>query len=85
MILGTREMFRILKSIGVNIEPKKLKFFYLPVCIIVPVCMLVMKTRIAEFAMAQHTIVAKEEMDALEKQFMTLNIKEIELKYYDRI
>jgi 2-dehydropantoate 2-reductase len=84
-VLGTRELFRILKSIGVRIEPKKLNFYYLPVCFIVPAYMLVMKTKIAEFAMANHTMVAKEEMDALEKQFMTLNTKEIELKWYKQI
>jgi 2-dehydropantoate 2-reductase len=81
-MLGVREMFRVLKSIDVHIEPKKLYFFYLPVCILVPACKLLMNTRIAEYAMAQHTIVAKEEMDALEEQFLTLNARDIDLKYY---
>jgi len=84
-VLGTREMFRIFKSIDVKVEPKKLNFYYLPVCFIVPVLMMVMKTKIAEFAMAQHTIVAKEEMDVLEAKFMTLNINGINLKYYKAI
>jgi 2-dehydropantoate 2-reductase len=84
-VLGTREMFRVLKSIDVRIEPRKLNFYYLPVWMIVPVFMMVMKTKIAEFAMAQHTIVAKEEMDALEAQFLTLNVKKIAIKYYKTI
>jgi hypothetical protein len=33
--------------------------------------------------MAKHTIVGKNEMEILEKQFMVLNIKKIELKYYN--
>jgi 2-dehydropantoate 2-reductase len=84
-ILGIREMFRILKSIDVRIEPEKLNFFYLPVCILAPVCMFIMKTKIAEFAMAQHTIVAKEEMNALEEQFLTLNAKGIKINHYMKI
>jgi hypothetical protein len=42
-----------------------------------------MKTKIAEYAMAKHTIVGKEEMEILERQFMTLNITNIELKHYN--
>jgi 2-dehydropantoate 2-reductase len=84
-VLGTRELFRILKSINVSIEPKKMNFYYLPVWMIVPVLMIVMKTKIAEFAMAQHTIVAKEEMDAVEKKFFTLNTQGISLSSYDKI
>jgi 2-dehydropantoate 2-reductase len=81
MILATRECFRVLKSIGVKIEPKKLNFYYLPVFIIVPVCMLLMKTKIAEFAMAKHTIVAKQEMDALETQFKSLRRQSVPAKF----
>ena len=85
MVLGTRELFRVLKSINVRIEPKKLYIYYLPVCFIVPLWMIVMNSKIAEYAMAHHTIVAKEEVDALEIQFMTLNTRGIELKYYKKI
>jgi 2-dehydropantoate 2-reductase len=72
MVLATRECFQALKSINGSIEPKKLNFYYLPPFIIVPVYMLLMKTKIAEIAMAAHTIAAKEEMEALEKQFLLL-------------
>jgi len=44
-----------------------------------------MKTKIAEYAMAKHTIVGKEEIGILEKQFMTLNTRGIELKYYNSL
>jgi len=83
MILGTRELFRILKSIDAPITPKKLYFYYLPTFLLVGIWQVVMKTKIAEFAMAQHTIVAKNEMAALETQFMTLNAKGIDLTYYN--
>jgi 2-dehydropantoate 2-reductase len=73
MVLDTRENFRNLKSIGVKIEPKKLKFYYLPLFIIVPFYMLLMRTKIVEYAGAQHTIVAKEEIEALEIQFKSLS------------
>jgi 2-dehydropantoate 2-reductase len=84
-ILGTRELFRVLKSINVQIEPKKLNFYYLPAFLIVFVCMLVMKTKIAEFAMAQHTLVAKEEMDALEAHFLTFVNNKDDLRFYNLI
>jgi 2-dehydropantoate 2-reductase len=82
MILATRECFRVLKSIGVKIEPKKLNFYYLPVCILVPACMLLMKTKMVE-TMAPHVMVAKEEMDALEKKFLTLNKSKVDLYYFN--
>jgi hypothetical protein len=44
-----------------------------------------MKTKIAEYAMAKHTITGKDEMEILERQFMTLNIHNIGLKYYESI
>jgi len=84
-VLGTRELFRILKSIDVRIEPKKLNFYYLPIWLMVTVLMMVMKTKIAEFAMAQHSMVAKEEMDAVEAQFMTLNTSGVALTFYEKI
>ena len=43
------------------------------------------ESKIAEYAMAKHTVIGKDELDILEKQFMTLNIKDIELKYYNKI
>jgi 2-dehydropantoate 2-reductase len=34
MILGTRELFNVLKNINVNITPKKLYFYYLPIIVL---------------------------------------------------
>jgi 2-dehydropantoate 2-reductase len=85
MILGTRDLFRVLKSIGIKITPKKLFFYYLPVIVLVKIWKIIMRTKIAEYAMAKHTIAGKEELQILEKQFMTLNKNNVELKYYNKI
>jgi len=69
MVLATRECFKVLKMMKIPITPFKLNFYYLPTYIIVPIFMIIMNTKIAEFAMAKHTIVAKDEMIALENQF----------------
>lgn len=69
MILATRECFKVLKALQIHITPFKLNFYYLPTFIIVPIYMIIMNTKIAEFAMAKHTIVAKDEMIALENDF----------------
>ena len=58
--------------IATGSSPAKLNFYYLPVFLIVPIYMLLMNTKIAEFALAKHTIVAKDEMEVLEKQFRSL-------------
>lgn len=72
MILAIRECFDMLKRNGVKITPKKLNFFYMPCFILVPIFSIMMNTKIAEFAMAKHTIVAKNEMDILEKLYMDM-------------
>jgi 2-dehydropantoate 2-reductase len=84
-VYATRELFSILKNNGVKITPKKLLFYYLPANILGIVWKIVMNTKIAEYAMAKHTIVGKEEVEILEKQFMELNVNNIVLKYYDRL
>jgi 2-dehydropantoate 2-reductase len=85
MVLVTRECFQALKSINVSIEPEKLNFYYLPLFIIVPALMLLMKTKIAEIAMAAHTIAAKEEMEALEKQFLSLNQQSVRMHNFNSL
>ena len=85
MIYGTRELFAVLKSNGIKITPAKLNFYYLPTFIIGRIWQIIMGTKIAEYAMAKHTIVGKNEMEILEKQFMEVNVKGIELKYYNDI
>ncbi|WP_160672650.1 ketopantoate reductase family protein [Clostridium sp. C8-1-8] len=76
MILAIRECFKALNKIGVEVTPKKLNFFYMPCFILVPIFSVVMSTKIAEFSMAKHTIVAKDEMETLEKVFMEIVRKE---------
>ena len=85
MVYATRELFSILKSNGVKITPKKLYFYYFSANILGVIWKIIMKTKIAEYAMAKHTIAGKDEIEILEKQFMTLNIKNIELKYYNML
>ncbi|MDR1893307.1 MAG: hypothetical protein LBQ61_01275, partial [Spirochaetales bacterium] len=85
MILGTRDLFKVLKNMNIKITPKKLCFYYLPVKLLTAIWKIVMGTKIAEYAMAKHTIVGKKELKILEKQFMSLNKDGIELKYYDKI
>jgi 2-dehydropantoate 2-reductase len=85
MVLGTRELFDILKNSNIKITPRKLCVYYFPIVIIVKIWQVIMNTKIAEYAMAKHTIIGKKELDILEKQFMTLNSKKFELKYYRKI
>ena len=85
MVFATRELFSILKSNNIKITPKKLLFYYLPVNIIGIIWQIVMKTKMAEYAMAKHTIVGREGIGILERQFMTLNTRGIELKYYNSL
>ena len=84
-VLATRELFSVLKSIGVKITPRKLYFYYLPASIVAKIFQMIMNTKMAEYAMAKHTVVAKEEMDALEPKFMSLNTNGIKLKQYENI
>ena len=85
LVYATRELFTILKSNNIKITPGKLIFYYLPAFILGKIWQIVMGTKMAEYAMAKHTIVAKDEIDILEKQFMTLNTRNIELKYYNEL
>jgi 2-dehydropantoate 2-reductase len=85
MVLGTRELFNVLKSNSIKITPKKLYYYYLPVTIFTRIWQVIMNTKIAEYAMAKHTIAGRDELEILEKQFMTLNTKNIEITYYNKI
>ena len=69
MVLATRECFNVLKCKNIKVTPAKLNFYYLPLNIIVAIYMVLMKTKIAEYAMAKHNIVAKNEMKVLEDVF----------------
>jgi 2-dehydropantoate 2-reductase len=70
MILATREGFRAMKENGIPVEPQKLNYYFLPVWLLGTVFQLIFATRIAEYSMAKHTAVAKQEIEILEKQFL---------------
>lgn len=72
MILATRECFTALRRLNVKITPFKLNFYRLPLWFLVPAFMAVMNTKIAEFAMARHTVAGRDEILALERQFRSL-------------
>lgn len=72
MVLATRECFKALNSTNTKVTPYKLNFYYAPTFVIVPLFMILFNTKISEYAMAKHTIVAKDEMDTLEKQFRSI-------------
>jgi 2-dehydropantoate 2-reductase len=72
MILSIRENFHILKTRNYKIEPRKLNYYYLPIFILVPLFKIIMRTKIAEYAMAKHSVVAKEEMEILHQQFLCI-------------
>jgi 2-dehydropantoate 2-reductase len=69
MVRGIKEGFKVIEALGYNITPLKLCYFKLPGFIIAGIFQIVMNTRIAEFAMAKHTITARSEMVLLQKEF----------------
>lgn len=69
MVLATRECFEVLKIQNIKVTPVKLNFYYLPTFMIVPLFMGLMNTKISEYAMAKHTIEAKEEIGILVDHF----------------
>jgi len=72
MILATREGFAALKENGIDIEPRKLHFYYLPKWLLCTFYQILFLTKISEYSMAKHTAVAKQEIKDLEDQFLTL-------------
>lgn len=72
MIHGIKEGFKVIEAIGFRVTPRKLWYFKLPTRLLAVVFKIIMNTKIAEVAMAKHTIVAKNEMRELQKEFDTL-------------
>lgn len=72
MILATREGFKALYDNEIKVEPKKLRYYYLPLWLLTTIFQIFFKTKIAEYSMSKHTIVAKQEIEALENQFLNL-------------
>lgn len=66
---GIKEGFCVLKKLGYRVTPSKLLYFKLPARILAVVFRFIMNTRMAEIAMAKHTIAARDEMLALQADF----------------
>jgi 2-dehydropantoate 2-reductase len=75
MVLATRECFQVLRALNIPVTPFRLHFYYLPTFVIVPLFMILMNTRIVEFAMAKHALLAKDEMTVLENVFRDFIMK----------
>ncbi len=75
MICGIKEGFRVIETSGCKITPGKLCYFKLPTGFLTTVFSIVMNTKVAEVAMAKHTIVAKGELRELQMEFDTLIAK----------
>ena len=73
MILATREGFKAIDDAGIEIEPKKLNYYYhLPIWLLVTLYQIVFNTKIAEYAMAKHTLVAMDEINTIDNQFRNM-------------
>jgi len=84
MIYATREGFAALEKQNIKIEPCKLNFYYLPVWLLSTIFQLFFMTKIAEYSMAKHTIVAKKEIQILEHQFKQL-CNNCSLEYWEKM
>jgi len=69
MIKSIKEGLNVIQKLGYRITPFKLNYFRLPAWMITLVMKPIMGTKLAEVAMAKHTIVAKPEMKQLQKEF----------------
>lgn len=69
---GIKEGLHVLKRLGYRVTPSKLLYFKLPARILAVVFHFIMNTRMAETAMAKHTIAARDEMRALQSDFNKL-------------
>ncbi len=72
MVLGIKEGFRVLRSIGVTPAPFKMRIYDLPAGLLAGIYKLFMNTKLAEVTMAKHCIAAKSEMRFLQAQFDAL-------------
>jgi 2-dehydropantoate 2-reductase len=72
MVDAIRESFAVLEAGGGRVTPGRLRFFRWPAWLLVPVLARVLDSRMAEYAMAKHTVAAKDEMGELERQFRDL-------------
>lgn len=75
MVLGVKEGFAVLKSIGIRVTPSKLNFWMLPTGLMTYVFRRIMNTPLADLTMAKHCAVAHAEMLALQSEFDLLILK----------
>jgi len=69
MIRGIKEGLRILRRLGIQTTPPKLNLFKLPTGLLATAFRIFMGTKLAEVTMAKHTVAAKPEMQALQREF----------------
>lgn len=62
LVRAVQEGFAVLEALGTPVTPKKLRILKLAVPILVPVFRVLLRTRLAEEAMARHVSAAREEM-----------------------
>jgi len=72
MILAIREGFRCLRTLGCRVAPAKLNYFFLPVCLLVVIFRIAMRTRLVDVAMARHAKNGRGEMERLRDEFLSL-------------
>lgn len=75
MVRGMKEGLHVLNKLGYKTTPFKLNYFKLPACLIAVIFKAVMSTKLAEFTMAKHCIVARKEMQCLQGEFDLLVTK----------
>ncbi len=60
------------RRLGIKTTPPKLNFFRLPTGLLAAVFKVFMNTKLAEITIAKHTVAAKPEMPALQREFDVL-------------
>lgn len=72
LVGAVREGFTALKRLGISPTPRRMGVFFLPTGLLMVVLKLIMRTQFAEFTMAKHCVVARDEMQALQKELDAL-------------
>ncbi|MEA4925673.1 MAG: 2-dehydropantoate 2-reductase N-terminal domain-containing protein [Syntrophomonadaceae bacterium] len=69
MVCAIKEGLAVLNKLGIKITPAKLNYFRLPACGLILALQGILGTKLAETAMAKHTLAARDEMVCLQKEF----------------
>lgn len=75
MVKGMQEGLKVLNKLGYKTTPVKINYFKLSAGLIAIVFKCIMYTKLAEFTMAKHCIVARKEMQCLQGEFDLLIAK----------